>query len=127
MSPYNGPSLNHLTIDGIPEYQIKLVKPKIVFAHAGTLGTVAKAIAEAALSPSPAIVKLGRGNANPAFTHIPTVFDLIQFGSQRSSPLSPVKWKPGDAKRKPAFLCFSSGTTGPPKVLFSAHLQVCSY
>lgn len=46
-----------------------------------------------------------------------TIDDLIQSGQSLPSVGERVLG-PGEAKRKIAFLCFSSGTTGKPKVFF---------
>lgn len=52
---------------------------------------------------------------------LPTVSSLASHGLIRSPPLVPFVMKKGEAKEKVAFLCWSSGTTGEPKVsIFSS-------
>jgi acyl-CoA synthetase (AMP-forming)/AMP-acid ligase II len=42
-----------------------------------------------------------------------TIDDLISEGSDLS-PLEELKWSKGQGARQPAFLCYSSGTSGLP-------------
>lgn len=42
-----------------------------------------------------------------------TFEDFVEKG-KKLRQLEELKWKKGDAKKKVAFLCYSSGTSGPP-------------
>jgi 4-coumarate--CoA ligase len=50
-------------------------------------------------------------------SRLPTVQDLIDTGLRRDATFIERRLAPGEAKTKIAFLSFSSGTTGRPKVL----------
>jgi len=43
---------------------------------------------------------------------IPTLDELIKYGSSKPENYTAVRLKPGEAKTTIAFFCFSSGTTG---------------
>lgn len=51
-----------------------------------------------------------------------TVDEVIRssLNAGLSKSLKPSRFEPGESRRRIAFLCFSSGTTGPPKVSFSS-------
>ena len=45
-----------------------------------------------------------------------TIDDLVEYGLNMKTSFSEKRLNPGEAKTKLAFLSFSSGTTGQPKV-----------
>lgn len=61
------------------------------------------------------IVLFDLPNMPPSVLH-PTLSSLISAESPTGSPFVDRKLDSGEAKKKIAFLCFSSGTTGKPKV-----------
>ncbi|KAH7146139.1 hypothetical protein EDB81DRAFT_689254 [Dactylonectria macrodidyma] len=54
-----------------------------------------------------------------------TVEKLIHEGSQLPD-LDPLMWVQGQGARQPAFLCYSSGTSGLPKAVMISHCNVIS-
>jgi acyl-CoA synthetase (AMP-forming)/AMP-acid ligase II len=42
-----------------------------------------------------------------------TVSDLVEIG-KNAPKVEPLKWSKGEGARRPAFLCYSSGTSGLP-------------
>ena len=100
----------------IAAYQIRLVKPSLIISHSELLSIAANA-AEQCGVPFGSLVILGDEHELPpkASQRDWTIENLIHFGSSCPA-FTEYSLAPGEAKAKIAFLCFSSGTTGPPKV-----------
>ncbi|KAJ3558976.1 hypothetical protein NM688_g619 [Phlebia brevispora] len=96
------------------EYQLKLVQPKLIIAHQLTFNTVKQILQKAQLGIRPTLVSIA---SIPSNASIVTVGSLVEFGRNLPLPSPEIHLKPGEAKRKIALLCFSSGTTGYPKVI----------
>ncbi|KEZ41351.1 hypothetical protein SAPIO_CDS7464 [Scedosporium apiospermum] len=52
-----------------------------------------------------------------------TVDELVREG-QKLPEIEPLKWTKGQGARQPAYLCYSSGTSGLPKAVMIAHANV---
>lgn len=89
-------------------HQINVVRPSLIITHSSCLDT-ALAAAQAASLPPEHVITLDDSNQM-------TVEKLIQKGLRSEPNFVERKLRKGEAKTKVAFLSFSSGTTGKPKV-----------
>ena len=94
-------------------YQVQATKPAVVIAHPDAL-RVALAATRAITLPAERIVLFNVDGASYG-THA-TVQDVIDEGLASITTFEERVLRPGEGKTKIAFLNFSSGTTGRPKV-----------
>lgn len=113
-----------------PELQQQLTSAnvKVLFTCLPLL-EVALPAAKAAGIPQDQIFLLPVPNADGSLpknnTPFLTVEDLVRQGA--TSPLlPPLQWSQGQGARQPAFLCYSSGTSGLPKAVMISHRNVIS-
>ncbi|KAI0808848.1 hypothetical protein GGR55DRAFT_187993 [Xylaria sp. FL0064] len=103
------------------EHQLKSSGSKALFTCPSLLDSALKA-AQASGIPEDKVFLLDiPGQArDPQFK---TIEDLITEG--RSLPsLEPLRWTKGQGARQPAYLCYSSGTSGLPKAVMISHHNV---
>jgi 4-coumarate--CoA ligase len=93
-------------------HQLKITGARIVFVHPLFLESAQKACCLAGI-PRESIVVIGTAPKGASFV---SVDDLIADGSANVPNFTEKRLHPGEGKTKMAFLCLSSGTTGPPKV-----------
>jgi 4-coumarate--CoA ligase len=93
-------------------HQLRLTKATTIVVHSQFLKTAAEACKEAGI-PAERIVIIDQATFDAPHT---TVEQLIQEGLTHNANFVERKLGEGEAKTKIAFLCLSSGTTGPPKV-----------
>lgn len=84
----------------------------LVIAHSASFDTALKAARTAGISDDRVILL----DKPSTFSSQATVQDLIDVGLRRDPTFVERRLAPGEAKTKIAFLSFSSGTTGRPKV-----------
>ncbi|BFZ59441.1 hypothetical protein YB2330_000450 [Saitoella coloradoensis] len=109
---YTAPELTHQMLDS---------RARLVVTHSSYLPTVLPA-AEKANVPRSNIITI---DSAPS-TGILSLDELIARGRQSSKTYANVKWGDGEAKRRVAFLNYSSGTTGLPKGVMVSHYNVIS-
>lgn len=94
-------------------HQLKSTGAKLIISHSSGLA-VAEAAARTVGLPAERIVLVDK-TLGQAASHA-AVPDLVQEGLKAPKSYTERKLKPGEGKTKIAFLNFSSGTTGLPKV-----------
>lgn len=90
------------------KYQLETTKAKLIITHPVCLKT-ASSVANVP------IVVLDSTSGKLPYGAV-SVDQLVSFGASRAENYTPIHLKPGEAKKTLAFLSFSSGTTGKPKV-----------
>lgn len=95
-------------------YQLTAVKTSLLLVHPTVLETALSAAKKVGLSADRLV--LFERLPNSIFTLHTTFQDLITEGLTKDPSFIERGLAPGEAKSKIAFLCFSSGTTGKPKV-----------
>ncbi|KAI9056331.1 acetyl-CoA synthetase-like protein [Trametes sanguinea] len=101
-------------------YQLQLTKSCMVFAHSTNL-SIALEAARAVGIPVDRVIVL---DSAPNHKDTPSVQVLVVEGLREVQNFSERRLEQGEAKRKLAFLLFSSGTTGKPKAVMITHYAV---
>ncbi|KAI9452564.1 phenylacetyl-CoA ligase [Lactarius psammicola] len=101
-------------------HQLRLTKATTIIVHSQFLKTALEACKEVGL-PAERIVIMDQATFDAPHT---TVEQLIQDGLSHNANFIERKLGEGEAKTKIAFLCLSSGTTGPPKAVAIPHYSV---
>ena len=98
-------------------YQIQTAGASLLITHATSLST-AEAAAKKAGIPTDRIIVLDSTREAPAQRKgpYPTIEQLIKEGLERPPAFVERRLEDGEGTKKIAYLCFSSGTTGKPKV-----------
>lgn len=94
-------------------HQLKIVRPTLLVAHRDNLTAARTATATVGI-PESQIILLQGSDGDQGESH-PVVESLIQE-HEGFAPYAEWMFRSGEAKTTTAFLCFSSGTTGFPKV-----------
>jgi 4-coumarate--CoA ligase len=98
-------------------YQLKLSKTTFIIAHSTVLEVALKA-AQAVSLPSDRIVLLDyHASRTFGIVDLQNISDLIILGNEKKQAPYERPLNAGEGKTKIALLCWSSGTTGKPKVL----------
>lgn len=107
-SPAN-PSYNPAEL----QHQLQLSKSCLMFVHSTCLGNAIEAAKLVGMETGRIVLLDGAGGENKG---IRTLESLIQEGLAHEPSFIERKLQPGESKTKLSYLCFSSGTTGKPKV-----------
>lgn len=99
-----------------PVHQLKIARPTVLFAHPDNVPIALDTIGQLGLSRSQ-LVLLEDASAARDASALPTVHSLIHDSEHdKFAPYVEHRFEAGEARTAVAFLCFSSGTTGLPKV-----------
>ncbi|KAH8169107.1 AMP-binding enzyme domain-containing protein [Sarocladium implicatum] len=104
-------------------HQLKTSSVKVLFTCVPLLQTALKA-ADAANVPRENIFILPMAFGGSSGSGI-TIDDLVAEGDALPE-LDALRWNRGQGARQPAFLCYSSGTSGLPKAVMISHRNVIS-
>jgi 4-coumarate--CoA ligase len=102
---YTAPELVHI---------LQASKSKVIFVHPPSLPVALQTTKEVGISPRNIILFNVPGEPSPK--GFATIDDLVVSGLTQPQAYVEPRLAPGEAKKKVAFLSFSSGTTGKPKV-----------
>ncbi|KAH8990158.1 phenylacetyl-CoA ligase [Lactarius hatsudake] len=101
-------------------HQLRLTKATTIIVHSQFLKTASEACKEVGL-PAERIVIMDQATFEAPHT---TIEQLIQDGLSHDTNFVERRLGEGEARTKIAFLCLSSGTTGPPKAVAIPHYSV---
>ena len=104
--------------------QCEMTKPTLIVASQEQLNAAVEAGAMNGV-PARRIIPIDRFYGIPSGVSRTSVTDLIAEGMKMEQAYVERRLAPGEAKTKTALYCFSSGTTGRPKV-FSVSIVPCS-
>lgn len=100
-------------------YQIQTSHSSLLIVFPGSISVAEEAAKKAGLSSERIVVFDERGTGRAKEPKYPTVGELVRAGLKRPPAFVEKKLEEGEATRMIAYLCFSSGTTGRPKVQHS--------
>ncbi|RPD61667.1 acetyl-CoA synthetase-like protein [Lentinus tigrinus ALCF2SS1-7] len=100
-------------------YQLQLIKARILIVHPWVLPVALEAARTCGIPPDQII--LLEPVAGSPYSNIQ---ELVKFGLGQTQQFAPLRLSPGGAKKKLAFLSFSSGTTGKPKAVMVTHYGI---
>lgn len=96
-------------------YQLETTKAVNIIVHPDFLSAVLIAAQKAGIS-NDRIIPLDALSSSESARVGPNVHELIEYGLSQNPNFVERRLRPGEAKTKLAFMSFSSGTTGKPKV-----------
>ncbi|KAH8897961.1 acetyl-CoA synthetase-like protein [Thozetella sp. PMI_491] len=102
-------------------HQLKSSGAKALFTCVPLLESAISAADAAGIARKHVFILPTVGDAKPA--SFATIEDLVVEG-QSLPELEPLRWGKGQGARQPAFLCYSSGTSGLPKAVMISHRNV---
>ena len=102
-------------------YQLKDSEASVIFCHPSVLKETISAVKESQISTQQ-IYTLGKEKVD-GFRNI---YDLIEMGKSFIKSFNPPSYTESDIQNNPAYLCYSSGTTGRSKGVVTTHYNMVS-
>ncbi|KAI0304294.1 amp dependent CoA ligase [Multifurca ochricompacta] len=104
-------------------YHISVSGSTSIFAHTDTLPTAMTAAKQSGIRSDRIILLGAPERAAPNFSGH-DLHNLIGYGLSHKANFAERRLEPGEARKKVAFLVFSSGTTGKPKAVAIPHYAI---
>ncbi|EMD36989.1 hypothetical protein CERSUDRAFT_114889 [Gelatoporia subvermispora B] len=102
------------------EYQLSITKSKAIIVHSEIYPVALAAARKVGIAPSRILLI----DSSSATSTCLTINDFVSDGLSRPPHFIERRLAPGEGKKKLAFLCLSSGTTGKPKATLIPHYSL---
>jgi len=106
-------------------YHLRISEAMSIVAHPDVLHVATKAAEQSGIPPDHLVLLGPPKRVTPNFSGF-NLHSLIEHGLSQEAKFVECRLEPGRAKTRVAFLLFSSGTTGKPKVRTECAVMRCA-